>query len=125
MRSRLFEQIRLVSLVIGLTLVSGLSDSRGFIHAANIWQGGQLIWGEVGKSALGFSVGIFMYWIVLKYMKELGIVAPEIQTVIWFGMTLVGVAIASGQFFRWQLTDQMVALGVLIGIGWLLARTGG
>ena len=119
------EQIKLVSLVIGLTLVSGLGDAWGLIHVANIWQGGQLMWREVGKSALGFSVGIFMYRVVLKYMKELGIVVPEIQTVIWFGMTLVGVAIASGQFFKWQLTDQIVALSVLIGIGWLLARTGG
>ena len=120
-----FEQIRLILLVIALTLISGLADAQGFVHAAKIWQDGQVLWHEVGRSALGFAVGIFMYWVVLKYMAELGIILPEIQTVIWFGVTLIGVAIASGTFFQWLWTEQTVAVAVLAGMVWLIFRTGG
>ncbi len=117
------ETITPLLLIIVLTLISGIGDAQGFIHAARLWQGGSIAWSELTKSALGFGVGISMYWLALRSMKELGILAPEIQTVIWFGVTLVGVALASGSFFKWQLIDQAVAVGVLAGIGWLMLRT--
>jgi hypothetical protein len=119
------EQMRAVGLIIVLTLISGLGDSYGFVHASKIWQDGKLFWDEAGKSALGFAVGISLYWLVLKYMTELGVVSPEVQMLFWFGVTLIGVAIASGMFFRWQFSEQAVAVAVLAGIGWLLVRTGG
>jgi hypothetical protein len=118
------EQLRLILLIIGITLVSGISDAQGFIHAAKIWQAGSLVWGELGKSALYWGIGIFLYCLSLKYMIELKIVSPEIQTVSWFGVTIIGVAFANGKFFTWQLVDQGVALGVLAGLGWLLFRVG-
>jgi hypothetical protein len=120
-----FEQVRLVFLIIVITLVSGLADSWGFIHSAKIWQAGQLLWQELGKAALGFGVGISLYWFMLKYMTQLGIVAPEIQAIFWFGVTLIGTAIISSAFLQWQWTEQVVAIGVLLGIGWLIVRTGG
>jgi hypothetical protein len=46
-----------------------------------------------------------------------------VQTIIWFGVTIVGVGVASGQFTQWRPTEQLVALGVILGIGWLLVRT--
>jgi hypothetical protein len=52
-------------------------------------------------------------------------VATEAQTLVWFAATIIGVAILSGQFLRWQLLDQSIAVVVLAGIAWLLARTGG
>jgi hypothetical protein len=111
-------------IVIAISIVSGLADSRGFIHAARIWQGGQLVWHELGKSALGFSLGIGSYWLAVKYLQELGVLAPETQTLVWFGVTMIGVAVVSGRFVRWQALDQLVALCVLLGIAWLLYRTG-
>ncbi|HXV97874.1 MAG TPA: hypothetical protein VEC93_05575 [Anaerolineae bacterium] len=120
-----FEQIRLTILIIVITLISGLADSWGFIHSAKIWQEGKLVWTEVGKAALGFGVGISLYWFMLKYMTELGVVSPEIQAIFWFGLTLIGTAIASGAFREWARTEQVVAVAVLLGIGWLILRTGG
>ena len=62
--------------------------------------------------------------IALRTLGAWGVVATEAQTLVWFAATIIGVAILSGQFLRWQLLDQTVALGVLAGIAWLLARTG-
>lgn len=108
-----------------MTLVSGIADARGFIHADRIWADGQVRWAEVGKSALGFIVGIAIYWRSLKHVKQLGIFSPEVQTIVWFSVTIVGVAVLSGRAFRWPLADQAVALVVLAGVGWLMFRASG
>ena len=121
----LAETWRLWLVIIVLTLLSGVGDAFGFTHAARVWQGGRLVWAEVARSAAGFAVGIGLYWLVLKYMIAAGIVSPEIQTIAWFGVTLIGVAVLSGKFLGWALLDQFVAVLVLAGIGWLLVRTGG
>ncbi|MAS33697.1 MAG: hypothetical protein CL610_06810 [Anaerolineaceae bacterium] len=119
----LIEKPLVLLLLIVLTILSGFGDAQGFFHASNIWQNGKISWMEVGKSAAGFSFGIVVYWIVLRYMAQVGVVSPEVQTIIWFVVTLIGVAFVSGQFFKWQLVDQIVAFSLLIGIGWLLIRT--
>ena len=120
----LSETWRVWLLIVGLTLVSGIGDAYGFTHAALIWQNGRAMWGEVARSALGFAFGLAMYWVVLKYMVAVGIVAPEMQTIAWFAVTLIGVALISGKFLGWTRLDQAVAAAVLAGIGWLLVRTG-
>ena len=119
-----FTQLKLIFIIFILTLISGLADAQGAVHAAKVWQGDRLDWAELGKSALGFAVGISVFWVVIKYMIALGVVAPEIQTITWFSMMIIGVALFSGAFFRWQWTEKVVAVGVLAGIGWLLFRTG-
>jgi hypothetical protein len=120
----LSEQIRTLFFTIGITLVSGVSDSLGFIHAAKMWRDGDLIMSELGKSALGFGIGISSYWFAAKYLAEFGVLSPEIQTLFWFGVTIAGVAFVSGKFFQWQTLDQIIAAGVLLGIAWLLFRAG-
>lgn len=117
------EKAKLLGVIVAITLVSGVADAQGFVHAAKIWQDGKLVWPELAKSALGFVMGIATYWLSLRYMRALGILVPEVQTLIWFGVTLVGVAIISGKVLRWPLLDQAVAVAVLVGIGWLLYRT--
>jgi hypothetical protein len=102
-----------------------VGDAYGFNHAALVWQNGRLDWSELGRSALGFAFGIGLYWLVLRFMTAAGIVAPEIQTIAWFGVTLIGVGLLSGRFLGWARLDQFAALAVLAGIGWLLVRTGG
>lgn len=118
------DQIRPLLMIVALTTISGLCDAQGVLHAARVWQDGRLIWREVLFSAVGFGFGIGLYWLVVRYMQMLGINAPEIQTLIWFGVMVVGVALISGAFFRWQVTDQMIGVAVLIGIVWLSIRTG-
>jgi hypothetical protein len=117
------EQMKSLALIIGITLLSGLADAQGFIHAARIWQSEGLVWAELGRSAAGFLTGIASYWLSLRYMKALGVLTPEVQTLVWFGVTLIGVAIISGKVFRWPLLDQGVAVAVLAGIAWLLFHT--
>jgi len=119
----MIAQMKVMIIIIGLTLLSGFADAQGFLHAAQIWEGKNVLWSEIGKSALGFGSGIIMYWLALKYLAA-HITAPEMQTMLWFGVTIVGVAVASGKFAQWRVTEQVVAVGVILGIGWLLARTG-
>lgn len=119
------EHIRLALIVIGLTLISGLGDALGFIHAGRVWQGSQFVWREALTSAIAFQFGALAFWLALRYLQRLGVITPEAQTLFWFGATIAGIAILSGRFFHWHLADQLVAVAVLAGIGWLLFRTGG
>ena len=112
-------------LILALTLLSGYADSQGFFHAANIWRDQQVSWSEVGKSGLGFGCGILLYWIALKYLSAAQVTTPEIQALVWFVVTMVGVALLSGKFAQWRIVDQGVAIAVLIGISWLFVRVGG
>jgi hypothetical protein len=119
------EQVGSYVIIIVLTILSGIADAQGFLHAARIWQSGNLIWSELTRSALGFVVGIGLYWLALRSMNAVGITSPEIQTVTWFGVTLIGVALISGSFIKWTLIDQVIAVTVLCGIGWLMFRSNG
>ena len=110
-------------LVLVLIALSGFADSLGFVYAAKTWQAGVLSWPDVGRSALGWILGMTMYVIALKYMARLGVTSAEMQTVVWFAMTIIGVVIFSGRFFSWPRLEQAVAVLVLVGLGWLLART--
>jgi hypothetical protein len=117
-------QVPTLLVVVGLTLLSGLGDAQGFLHAARMWQAGRLVAAELGRSAAGFAVGIGAYWICVRYLQRVGVEAPETQTLVWFVTTLLGVALVSGDLFRWRALDQAVAALVCLGIGWLLFRTG-
>jgi hypothetical protein len=110
--------------VVVLTLASGYGDSRGFIYSAQIWENDQLNWNAVAASAAGFTFGIIFYWLALKFLLQIKQVSPEVQTLGWFAVTIAGVALASGQLFKWSLVDQTVAVGIVLGTGWLLVRTG-
>jgi hypothetical protein len=119
------EQVRLGLIVIAFKLISGLGDALGFIHAGRVWQGSQFIWREALASAVAFQCGAFAFWMALRFLQALGVITPETQTLLWFGATTAGIAILRGRFFHWPIADQIVALAVLVGIGWLLFRTGG
>lgn len=116
-------QTKMYAIICVLTLLSGLADARGFVHAARLWQGSTFVWPEACKSGLGFAIGITCYWLSLRWLKQAGVVTPELQTVVWFAVTIIGVAFASGRFLRWHLLDQVIAAIVLSGMGWLLFRT--
>ncbi|MEJ7653015.1 MAG: hypothetical protein WKH64_06565 [Chloroflexia bacterium] len=62
--------------------------------------------------------------VAVRYLSEAGIVSAELQTLLWFGVTLAGVALLGGEIASWRRIDQLVALGVMLGIGWLLVGTG-
>lgn len=118
----MLEQWRLSLFVLSLILVSGACDAIGFTYAAKIWHDSHLQWKALVYSAVGFASGITLYWITIRYFGELGVVSPELQTLIWFGTTLIGVALLSGRFLHWRSFDQGIAILVLVGIAWLLVR---
>lgn len=119
------SQIVTAILIIILTLLSGLADAQGFLHASSTWMNGKIIWEECLKSLLGFSIGAVCYILAANYLKQAGIVSAEIQTIIWFVVAILGVAVISGKFFHWQLIDQLIGIAILCGIAWLLVQTAG
>ncbi|MFL6547466.1 MAG: hypothetical protein ACJ8OJ_02165 [Povalibacter sp.] len=112
-----------IFLIALLTVLSGVGDAQGFIHAGKVWQNGQIDWSHALKSAAGFQFGVIAYWLVLRLLIQHGVVAVEVQTLFWFGATIIGIALLSGQALSWPAVDQLVACAVLLGIGWLLYRT--
>jgi hypothetical protein len=109
-------------LVGAFTLLSGLGDAEGFIHAGRVWQDGRFMWLEALKCFAGFQFGMLMYWLALWKLGEYGVVSVEVQTIFWFAATVVGIALLSGRLLRWPVVDQVVATGILAGVGWLLYR---
>ena len=110
------------ALVLGITIISGMADAQGFLYAALIWEHGTLSLGALARSVAGFTVGITLYYLGLKVQMALGIRSPELQATSWFAVTLIGVAVTTGRFATWRLADQIVAVLVLAGIGWLMFR---
>ena len=113
-----------VALIALFTILSGLGDAEGFIHASKVWQDGRFVWAEALKCIAGFQFGMLMYWFALRELNGNGVVAVEIQTAFWFAATIVGVAVLNGRILRWPPIDKAVAVAVLTGIGWLLCRGG-
>lgn len=111
-------------ILLAATLACGAADALGFVHAARVWQHGVFVGREALYSAACFQLGVAMYWVALRTLHAWGVVSTEAQTLVWFAATIVGVALFSGQFLRWPLLDQAVALMVLLGMAWLLVRTG-
>jgi hypothetical protein len=102
-----------------------MGDAFGFVHSARVWQEGKPVWVELVKATAGFAVGISAYWFAVRYLNQVGEFAPEAQTLAWFVVTMVGMAMVSRAFFAWQTSEQLVAVSILGSIGWLLLRTGG
>src|SRR3978361_215206 len=113
----------LVLLAGGLALLSAVADAQGFLHASRIWDGQRLVWPEIGKSAVGYVVGFTIYWGAVIVFEHIGVHAPEVQTVIWFVFTIIGVGVLSGRFLQWQMLEQAIGVAVLIGLTFLLVRT--
>lgn len=113
-----------LTLIVIFLVLSGIGDALGFVHAGKVWHDGRVVWAEAAKSALGFQLGAVCFWMALRHLQAVGIVAPETTTLLWFGATIIGVALLSGRFLGWHLAEQVVAVAVLLGIGWLMARTG-
>jgi len=116
------DQVVSVVMIVVVTILSGLADAQGAVYASRIWQNGQLVPSELGAAALFFTVGIGLYFIAIRFMQQVGIVAPEIQSAMWYAVVIVGIALISHAFFGWNMLDQIVALGVIGGIIWLSIR---
>ena len=117
-------QGRAVTLFVALTALTGFADSQGFVHASRIWDGGDVVWREAIVSGFAFLVGVVAYWIVVRFVSELGVRSAALQTMGWFAVTIAAVVLTDPGHHRWELLDSATALVVITGLGLLLYRTG-
>ena len=108
-------------LVLLLTVLSGVMDARGFVHAGRAWPDGQLDWTAVGQSLLAFFAGISLYIGAVRFMQTMGLNAVALQSGIWFVATAIGIAALDGSVTQWSRPQQAVALVVMLGLTWLIA----
>ena len=112
-----------LAMVVILTGLSGVLDARGFMYAARSWPGGLLDWRMALAAILSFVGGLSCYVLAVRFMYGLGVRSVAIQTGIWFIVTAVGVSLMDGSLASWTRTQQLVAIAVTLGIGWLAATT--
>ena len=109
--------------ILLLLALSGFADSLGFVYSPKIWRNGVVSWRILAKSALSRRVGMSLYVNSLRPMSTIEVTSAEMQTTVWFAMTIIGVVIFSGRFFVWPRLEQAVAVLVMAALGWLLVRT--
>jgi len=114
-----------VALASVFTVITGYADSRGFVHAARVWAGGDLVWREVALSGVAFLIGVVAYWVVVRFAGELGVRSAMVQTMGWFAVTIFAVALTDTGQHTWHLFDAATAAVVVSGLGLLLYRTAG
>ncbi|MEZ4456176.1 MAG: hypothetical protein R2882_06455 [Gemmatimonadales bacterium] len=119
------DSLRPVVVAVLLTMISGFGDAYGFVHAAQVWSQDRLVPAAAVRSALGFGLGLALQWFAVRFLQQAGVRSVELQMMMQFALTIVGIAILSRSFFGWNMPDQAVAVGVLCGIAWLVARTSG
>ena len=119
------NKVFLAGLAIIFTILSGFGDAQGFIHAARVWTTKEIVWPEMLKSGLGYGFGVIVYWFSLRFWGMLGINSPEIQTIGWFVVTIVGVALINGEISKWTIIDQIAALIAITCVGYIMIRRGG
>jgi hypothetical protein len=107
-------------LVLVLTVTSGVMDARGFVYAGRAWPGGNIDWTTVGQSMLAFFAGISLYIGAVRFMQSMGLNAVALQSGIWFVATAIGIAALDGTVVQWTRLQQLVALGVIAGLAWLI-----
>jgi hypothetical protein len=110
-------------LVLGLTGFSGALDARGFVYASRAWPGGalDLRWGI--SAVVAFIGGMSCYVLAVRFMHGLGVQGAVLQSALWFVVTAIGVALMDGSILNWSRTQQVVAMLVAVGLGWLMATT--
>ena len=91
-------------IIIILAIIGGLAESQGYVHASKVWDKGKLVWNQVVISSFGYVIGTILLFVVIRFLQDAKIFSAELQTIIWFAATMLGVALVSGKFFSWPLT---------------------
>lgn len=113
-----------ILVAVVLTVASGLLDAQGFIHASRTWKDDAFVWREAAWASLYFSGGVATYVLVIRFLNRLGVAAPELQALIWFGVAVIGVAVIQRTVVDWPTADRLVALVAVLSVGWLVVRQG-
>lgn len=110
----------LVGALILVTALSAYFDARGFVYAAQTWRDGSLVPGTIFLSMINFIGGITLYIGSIGIQQRLGVESAAMQSIFWFLMTVVGIAIMDGTIGQWSIAQRAVGVGVTAGIGWLM-----
>jgi hypothetical protein len=111
------------AIVLVLTLLSGIMDARGFVYAARAWPEGRLDSRLALASMAAFFAGLSLYIVAVRFMQSFGLQGVALQAALWFVVTAIGVAAMDGSVFAWTRSQQLVAVGIVAGLGWLIATT--
>lgn len=111
-------------IAVGLTLLSGFSDALGFVHASRAWENDRLVVREAAWALVLFLGGIITYVVAIRYLDRLGVVSPELQTLLWFAVTVIGVALIQRTIVNWTQADRIMAVVAAVSVGWLVVRRG-
>jgi hypothetical protein len=113
------------AIVLVLTILSGVMDARGFVYAARAWPEGRLDARLALASMAAFFAGLSLYIVAVRFMQSFGLHGAALQAALWFVVTAIGVAAMDGSVFAWTRAQQLVAVGIVAGLGWLITTTGG
>ena len=113
-----------VAALILLTAASAYFDAKGFVYAAQSWRDGALVPRAVVLSLLNFMGGVMLYIGSIGFQQRVGVESAAMQSIFWFAMTVVGIAIMDGTIAQWSMAQRGIGVAVTIGIGWLLVSAG-
>jgi hypothetical protein len=102
-------------------------DSTGIVTSGVVWLAAGLVayLREPRQAGGGLALGMALQWMALRYQHRIGIDVAETQAAVCFAVTVIGIAVLSRAAQSWAVADRIVAVGVLCGLAWLIARTGG
>ena len=111
------------AMVLICSVLSGLLDARGFVYASKAWPGGHLDW-PVGLLSVGsFLGGLSLYVVAVRFMQAAGISSVALQSGVWCAVTAVGIAAFDGSFLHWTRAQQVIAIFMVLALGWLIITT--
>lgn len=105
-----------------LTIASGAADAYGFNHAVKVWVDGRLSGSALARSGAGYAIGIAFYWLALRFVVNSHNASATLLTLVWFGTTIIGVGVISGDTTSWDSFTWILAVIVVLAIGGILYR---
>jgi hypothetical protein len=111
-----------IAIYLGLTILAGLADAYGFSEASRIWRAESWSAAALARSGIGYAVGIFLYWLSLRFITASGVFSATVQTLTWFVITVIGVAVLSGDFEKWDVGSYVLAVVAVAAVAGLLVK---
>ncbi len=68
-------------------------------------------------------MGMVLYWLALRYILAAGVMSATVQTLVWFTVTIIGVAVISGAVKQWDATTYLLAFVAVAAVTGLLVKT--
>ncbi len=119
----MLSQLQNTALLIAafvLTCVAGIIEAKGYVHSFDGIRDN-----DIWKVTIAFSIysfGIIVDFIALFLLRNSSFFVPEIMAMLFMAVVIVGIAIFSGQFFKWSAIDQAVSCMVFGGLLFLAYR---